>query len=306
MARRMHTDALPTSPLDVLGDYETEKREGHSVQRFVRASRLPRSPLDPPNDMRLVNNHAEIKIGDKIAYVELDDLEKVKTVRWSKHPRGPITEVIISVKPRKRKYTLMAMTIYGKAVTFIDGNRYDLRRANVADKQLRIGRHTQKGINGGIFFKDGAWKAQAKWRGKALVRSFSVKKYGDGAAQAMARDARKMMVDLGRDAAKARIAEFRKLPRIRRENELLTAITPEPQSLLGLARLYAEREHLPETVIPHLHKMLLLGGGRMPKLELKKDLAPVNIYEGNQEYENCVVEVERDEETGEIQGFQPY
>lgn len=261
----------------------------------------------PVNTIEFVNNHAEIVIGNKRALVDLDDVEKVKSLRWSAHPRGPINERIISRNPRKKKYTLLVRLLFGhigKRLHYVDGNQYDLRRANIIDKEYRPRSvSTRKGLNGGIYFSRGRWISQMRMRGKTTRRSFSLKKYGV-TAQLLARDVRREMISVGLAESARRIREFKKLSRLRKRNERLNAPLHAPATLLSLARIYAERENLPDAMIPHLHRMLLLGGGRMPKLEHKKNLAPVNIYEGNHEYGNCVVEVERDEETGEPKGFQ--
>ena len=68
------------------------------------------------------------------------------------------------------------------------------------------------------------------------------------------------------------------------------------EGLKHFATKYAKRANLNEDVIPHLTSMLVLGGGKIPTLETRQNMAPVNIYEGNQEYENCVVELDQYEE----------
>lgn len=245
------------------------------------------------NEVFRVNNHAEMIIGKHRAFIDLDDVCKIETDHWAEHPRGPITFEWISKKPRRRKYTLMAMRIYGKAVSFIDGNRYDLRRPNVANKQLRIGaalRRTKKGDDTGIFMHKGRWSAGVRIRGKLLRKFFGIKKYGNERARQMARDARKQMVSLAYNEATGRLRQFSEFPVLRFNNEDKNAPLPEPKGLLYLAKLYAERERLGKEMIPHLHRMLLLGGGRMPKTETKKNLGRINLYEGNSEYRDAVID----------------
>lgn len=255
------------------------------------------------NQIEFVNAHAEIIIVNKRALVEIGDLDKVKSMRWSNHPRGPIHEIVLSKSPRKKKYVLMSKLIYGKAVSFHNGNRYDLRRFNVTDRQHRIRTTFKNGMKAGIFYYRGDWHAQGRLRGKTFRKSFSVKKYGNETAQRMAYAARKTMLEHGIEEAKRRSKIFNGLDFELESNEIKSCDFLEPNSILNFAKLYAERYGLPDTMIPHLHTMLQIGGGRTPKIN-RKTLSPVNIYEGNQEYENCVVEIERDEETHQTKGFQ--
>lgn len=268
-------------------------------------------PLDrlvgtPMNQIKIVNNHAEIHVGKRRALIDLQDVDLVRPHKWTEHPRGPITETIISKKPRRRSYKLMAMMIHGRRFYPVDGNRYDLRRSNTTDIKMLPGAHSKRGVDCGVYQRHGKWCAHIRIRNRQLRKQFSIRKYGNAQAHTMAKEARQLMVKLGIDAARERLKKIRRIPKAREINELKAAPPMEQDSILHLAEMYAEREKLPSALVPHLHRMLLLGGGRMPKLEHKKDLAPINIYEGNQEYENCVVEVERDEETGETVGFQPY
>jgi hypothetical protein len=293
----MTTAIAQPEPLAEARDSQTGETKGYSVQRFVSAR--------PRNEIIRVNNHAEIAVGNKWALVDLEDLPKVAEIKWSKHPRGPINEVVISKVPRRKKYKLMAMVIYGKAVSFVDGNKYDLRRPNVTNKRLRLGDGIRTGRKvRGIYYKCGHWTTQMRACGQIARRSFSVKKYGEAEARRLAKEARQMLVDLGIEKCKQRWKEFSKLPKLRKENEVQSAPLGVDEAMLKLATLYAQREHLNADMIPHLHRMLKIGGGRFPDLGPvnHKNLAPVNIYEGNQEYEDSVVDVPYDE-NGKWDGY---
>lgn len=249
--------------------------------------------------------HAEISVGKSIALVELKDLEKVKNYNWQPHPRGPICVETLDAKTRKRKYTLMAKLIYGRACSFISGNRNDLRICNVIFKQMRSGPIVKQRA-GGVYFvaKHNEWVAQIKISGKRITRRFSCRKHGSVQAKELASLARLRMEKVAEFQRKKLATALRRRPRFMRRNMLSTVPEANSMALLNLARMYAKKNDLPDTMAPHLHRMILLGGGRMPdSLRNRKNAAVVNIYEGNQEYENSVAEIPISDD-GKWNGYQ--
>lgn len=238
-----------------------------------------------PNEIVYANNHAEIVIGDKRALFDLHDLPKVQSFHWQKHPRGPIMEDVVSKEPRQRVYKLAAMVLYGHAVSFKNGDRYDLRRANVFEH--KPGRPVGEGA--GIYRYQGSWYACLKQDGTVMRRCFSIAKYGEVMAKQLALEARAMIVKLDFQKAAAKWQQTMDLRRLMFQE--LRDTPTKLCALRSLAEAYTRHEHLPIELAPHLHRMLVIGGGRLPKLYKKKDLGKVNIYEGNADYENCVPDI---------------
>lgn len=287
-------------PRPCIDDLLTQNTDFINGQRAVRATDMPRSPLDDdpgtepirkaPHKILFLEHHAEIIIGQHRAIVDFDDLEKVRWMKWQKHNRGPINVIQISRKPRRNKNTLMAQLLYGKPTSFINGNRYDLRRHNVFFSRL-CNCGTRGGLGKGVFFRHNSWIAQTRWNGKTQRRQFGVNVYGAEEAKRLAIVARQAMITMANQAVIAKSKKLYELPKQINKNQKKASPLETEQALVEFARRYSACRHLPEDMLEHLVAMLKIGGGRLPRIEVRKNLAPVNIYEGNAEYQNCEIEI---------------
>jgi len=232
-----------------------------------------------------------IRRSKRTVYLDRNHLPKVAPIRWYSHERGPYMFAEGGKRTRPRKYRLMSVLLYGVRCGYVNGNRYDLRAANITSvaKDLAAPKPECSGCYYDARF--GRWVAECRANRRRVRKAFSVKSYGAELAEKLARATRDMMVILGANAALSYCDSINETFCKIEAMEKKTAPIIGGETLARLAERYAKRAGLPETMVEHLLNMLIIGGGRMPP-EPNRNLAAHNIYEGNADYKDSVPELQ--------------
>lgn len=150
------------------------------------------------DDILLLRMYRTNGTKDGYAIVDLEDMGIVKECRWFIHQRGVVGEA-------GGKYRMLSRVIMkslkSDCIVFKNGNIFDLRRSN-----LQIANHARRMLSfytnlpsreGSVWSRRSVsrtgkvtwyWSAHARSGGKRFTKDFSVEKYGEDGARALAEE----------------------------------------------------------------------------------------------------------------------